>query len=653
MNGHGIETRPARRWRDTALTVGAVVGSLCILATVVSILFGVTPLVFRSGSMAPAIPSGALAIARDVPAAELRAGDVVSVINDQGSRVTHRIVEVQSIAGNTALLRLQGDANPEPDARSYGVSSAERVLFHVDGLGYLVAWLRTVPGLLVLAILSAVLVRIAMRPNGPVRTNTSVPATPLAVLVIVSAVGIAHTPGTGATFTDSATARSGAFTSKAEYVPRISGTVGCTSKSVADLPDPVTLRWTHLGAPYQYRIILRDLDGRVWRTADVTNITVAAGSTITYDLYGTGLPRRSVIWQYNAEVHTMLPGGAVSAAWRGRLVSQPLSAGNHNQDLNCSPSGERDGTPTYVAPPASVTCSTTGTGSGTTAVLTWPHVGTGVTYHVTARNPSNGNIVYATTVTATPATAGQPVTGRISRTNLDTALITADTVVAEVRSVQGGSYSTGFVAYRVSTTATTGVTCSAPAAGARSLPQVPAAPTTSVPPESAAASSVPGAVTTESSPAPPGSPSAPEETALTAAVRSPSGLYSARLVGSEDGIHAVITSAPGDEEYRTDASVNDTLRWATETDRLHITGSSGSWVITEVGGSWVKTAVVEPAPAPPPAPAPLPDPVPSPVDEPAPVPVPEEAPAPPPPTSPSADLPEPAVEPPPDDGSEG
>lgn len=634
MISHGLGARSPRRWRDTLLTVGAVIGSLCILATIASLLFGLSPLIFRSGSMAPAIPSGALAIARTVPATELRTGDVVSVINDQGSRITHRIVEVEATAGNTALLRLQGDANPEPDPRSYGVSSAERVLFHIDGLGYLAAWLRTVPGLVVLAILAAALIRIAVRPDGPPFPNFRAPATPLTVLAVVSAVCLANTPGTDAAFTDSATARSGAFASKTEYVPRIAGTVGCNSKVLLDYPDPVTLHWTHLGSPYQYRIILRDLDGRVWRTVDITDVAAAAGGTITYDLYGTGLPRRSLIWQYNAEVHTMLPGGTVSAAWRGRLVSQPVSLVTHNQDLNCSPFGERDGSPAYVAPPTSVACSTTGTGSATAATLTWPHVGTGVTYQITVRNPSDGNIAYDTTVTATPTNAGEPVTGTITRSHLDTAVITANAVTAEIRSVQGGSHSTGFVAHQLNTTSTTGVTCSAPAIGAQSLSQSPTSTTTS-PTSSAATSSSPGPTTTGTSPSVSTSPAAPAETDIVSALRSPSGLYYARLVRSDTGTHAVITAETGDEEYRTDASVSDALSWTAESDELRITGTSGTWLVSKASGSWVKSAVVDPVPSPPPAPSPSPTGEPAP--EPAPEPVPEETPTEPALPSPSDD----------------
>ncbi len=40
---HVRDEPPPRRWRNAVLTVGAVIGGLCILATVASVLFGLTP----------------------------------------------------------------------------------------------------------------------------------------------------------------------------------------------------------------------------------------------------------------------------------------------------------------------------------------------------------------------------------------------------------------------------------------------------------------------------------------------------------------------------------------------------------------------------------------------------------------------------------
>jgi hypothetical protein len=77
--------------RETLLNLGAGLGVMCLLAAVAAIGFGIRPLVFRSGSMGPEIGTGALGLARTVPAAELAVGDVVSVVNSRGVRVTHRV----------------------------------------------------------------------------------------------------------------------------------------------------------------------------------------------------------------------------------------------------------------------------------------------------------------------------------------------------------------------------------------------------------------------------------------------------------------------------------------------------------------------------------------------------------------------------------
>ena len=116
--------------REVLLDVGAALGLLCILAALAHALLGVTPLVFRSGSMAPAIDSGALALAVERPVADLSPGDVVSVVDADGVRVTHRLVEVTPDG-----LLLKGDANPAPDSQVRDVRTADVVLFSVPKAG--------------------------------------------------------------------------------------------------------------------------------------------------------------------------------------------------------------------------------------------------------------------------------------------------------------------------------------------------------------------------------------------------------------------------------------------------------------------------------------------------------------------------------------
>lgn len=153
----------AGRWaRQGLLTVGAVLGVVCILVTLGAALFGLRPLVFESGSMSPTIKTGDLAISRGVDASSLQKGDIVSVPTSTGSRVTHRIVSVEHV-GRDAILRLRGDANTATDATHYRVSHADRVLFHVPRLGYVVGWLSGPTGLFLLGLYAAFLLSVLFR----------------------------------------------------------------------------------------------------------------------------------------------------------------------------------------------------------------------------------------------------------------------------------------------------------------------------------------------------------------------------------------------------------------------------------------------------------------------------------------------------------
>ena len=85
-----------RAVREVVLTVGAILGVLCLASGAAAIAFDIKPIVFESGSMSPAVDTGALGISRTVPASDLKVGDVVTVRTDKGVRVTQR---QQCIAG--------------------------------------------------------------------------------------------------------------------------------------------------------------------------------------------------------------------------------------------------------------------------------------------------------------------------------------------------------------------------------------------------------------------------------------------------------------------------------------------------------------------------------------------------------------------------
>lgn len=249
-----------RRWcREAALWLGAVLGLVALGAGVAVGFFGFGFLIFRSGSMSPDLPTGTLALARTVPAPDLRTGDVVSVISAGGVRVTHR-VELATLRGDTASLVLRGDANSSADAEVYVVDTADRVVAAVPVAGYVVGYLSTGSGLVVAAGLTGMLLvlgftephRSAAGPQqprqprhprhrrAPARHRTSAAAT--AVLVVVTfgttlGVTVGGTTDTSATFTDAPTVTSGSLAAATVGVP-------ATPQTSAGTPVSVTVSWS-------------------------------------------------------------------------------------------------------------------------------------------------------------------------------------------------------------------------------------------------------------------------------------------------------------------------------------------------------------------------------------------------------------------------
>jgi signal peptidase len=160
--------------QNNLLTLGAVLGALCLLAAIVAVLIGAKPLVFRSGSMAPTIPTGALGISIPVEAAALQAGDIISVETAAGVRITHRVVQAD-VSGDTATVTLKGDANSIPDAEPYVLRKTERVVAHAPLLGYAVAWLSSSAAVFAGGLFTAYLLYLAFGAPGRRRTQREEP----------------------------------------------------------------------------------------------------------------------------------------------------------------------------------------------------------------------------------------------------------------------------------------------------------------------------------------------------------------------------------------------------------------------------------------------------------------------------------------------
>jgi signal peptidase len=129
------------RLGNILLWIASAGGVVCIILVILSGLFNISLIMFKTGSMSPTIPTGSLALVREIPASEVQLGDVVTVDRAGELPVTHRVVElsgtgVADSSGNGAsrLLTLRGDANPVNDPAPYDVSHVRIVLASVPHL---------------------------------------------------------------------------------------------------------------------------------------------------------------------------------------------------------------------------------------------------------------------------------------------------------------------------------------------------------------------------------------------------------------------------------------------------------------------------------------------------------------------------------------
>ena len=126
--------------RTILLDLAAAAGAVCIALVVLALVFHVTLIMFRTGSMSPQIPAGSLALVHQIEATDARVDDVVTVDRPGELPVTHRVVAVTAAAGGAATLTLKGDANPAPDPSPYTVQHVRRVIWSAPGLARVVAW---------------------------------------------------------------------------------------------------------------------------------------------------------------------------------------------------------------------------------------------------------------------------------------------------------------------------------------------------------------------------------------------------------------------------------------------------------------------------------------------------------------------------------
>lgn len=153
---------------DALLWLAAAGGVVCVVLVILAYTANITLIMFRTGSMSPSIPAGAVAVVQRVPAADLEVGDVVTVDRDGQLPVTHRITSIAP--GSTEaerIITMRGDANQADDPFPYTVETARIVLFSIPGIATVIVSFGNPYVLGGITVAAAVLVGWAFWPRAP------------------------------------------------------------------------------------------------------------------------------------------------------------------------------------------------------------------------------------------------------------------------------------------------------------------------------------------------------------------------------------------------------------------------------------------------------------------------------------------------------
>ncbi|GAA1138765.1 signal peptidase I [Nesterenkonia lutea] len=114
------------------LWLAAALGVISILLVIAGWALNVSLIMFRTGSMEPTIPTGSVAVVREIPADQVEVGDVLTVDRDGQLPVTHRVTSVDpGEIPEQRVIRMQGDANEVEDPYPYAITEARVSFFHI------------------------------------------------------------------------------------------------------------------------------------------------------------------------------------------------------------------------------------------------------------------------------------------------------------------------------------------------------------------------------------------------------------------------------------------------------------------------------------------------------------------------------------------
>jgi signal peptidase len=136
----GDKMRRFFRWL-TNILLGLLV-LLTVLFVLLPAVFTASLAVVYSGSMEPAMPTGAIAVMVPVDPADIRIGDIIAfdpTWDDSEVTISHRVIDI--VKEPSLGFVTKGDANEDPDADVAPPDSiVARVIFNIPRLGYILGY---------------------------------------------------------------------------------------------------------------------------------------------------------------------------------------------------------------------------------------------------------------------------------------------------------------------------------------------------------------------------------------------------------------------------------------------------------------------------------------------------------------------------------
>ena len=126
------------KWLGGALlNVLAALGAVCIVLVILSFVFNISIMMFKTGSMSPTIEAGSIAFVQEIPAEEMKVGDIITA--DRGENVlpvTHRVTSILDADSSSGpvTFEMKGDANEAKDPEPYTADTVRKVIFSIPGV---------------------------------------------------------------------------------------------------------------------------------------------------------------------------------------------------------------------------------------------------------------------------------------------------------------------------------------------------------------------------------------------------------------------------------------------------------------------------------------------------------------------------------------